>query len=81
MNITTAVEISDNDNAFFVMIIIKQPPVKGVSWQQQTSKFNIRAYLGDSTMIKLPNPRRPPITHCMKSGMRQDMLLWMNPQK
>ena len=69
MDVTFAVQVSNDNDAFFVMVVVEEPSM--VSSAFSTGREVSASYLGDSTIKKLPTASRPPITTCMSSGRRQ----------
>lgn len=81
VDVTLAVEVGNDNDTFFVVIVVKEPSGHTSGYRTQNIHGTQKTNLGDSTMTKLPKPRRAPITHCIRRGTRHDMSLLIKPQK
>jgi hypothetical protein len=87
VNITLTVEVCDDDHAFFVMVIVKKPPVeaklepRSISLSMEERFIYSSSYRGDSQIIKLPTPSKAPMTHWHSKGRRHEISDSMKLQK
>ena len=75
MNIAFPVQIGNDDDPFFIVVVVQKPSEALPSVSPARLLDNPNSYLGVSQMIKLPKPSSAPITHCINKGTRQEKSL------
>jgi hypothetical protein len=73
VNVTFAIEIGDDNDAFFVEVVIEEPT------SSIREGWNIIGdiYRGDSSIRKLPTANKVPMATCIIKGSRQAQSLSM----